>query len=165
MFSELLEHAKQAYEDEQYVMDTGISINIVEAEGKDEFNRTKIAHTRKYPLYNHHQEVVGTLVITEDLTTDVALLKESQEKTNLLTKFNQELTEENTIDVLSQLYNRRFIRAQLDSLFKKYKDSHIPFSIIMVDIDDFKGVNDQYGHSTGDDVITYIGIMLLKIKK
>lgn len=165
LFPESLEHAKQAFKDEQQVMKTGKPLNLIETEGKDEKGRTIIAHTRKYPLYNQNHDIIGTFVITEDLTTDIATLRETQQKTDLLTKLNRELTEENTTDTLSRLYNRRFIRAELDSLLREYKKNGTPFSAMMIDLDNFKRINDEFGHSVGDDVIAYVGTILLNIKR
>lgn len=165
LFPESVEHAKQAFDDEQQVMKTGNPLNLIETEGKDDKGRTIIAHTRKYPLYNQNHDVFGTFVITEDLTTDVATLRENQQKTDLLTKLNRELTEENTTDTLSRLYNRRFIRAELDSLLKEYQQNGTPFSAMMLDLDNFKRINDEFGHPVGDDVIAYVGSVLLNIKR
>lgn len=165
LFPDSLEHAKQAFDDEQQVMKTGQSLNLIETEGKDEKGRTIIAHTRKYPLYDYEHNIVGTFVITEDLTTDIATLRETQQKTDLLTKLNRELTEENTTDTLSRLYNRKFIRAELDSLLREYQENGTPFSTLMIDLDNFKRINDEFGHSVGDDVISYVGTTLLNIKR
>lgn len=165
LFPDSIEHAKQAFEDEQQVIKTGKAINLVETEGKDEMGRTIIAHTKKFPVYNHQNEIIGTFIMTEDMTNDVATLRENQAKNELLTKLNIELTQENSIDALSSLYNRRFIRAELDSLYNAYKTQDIPFSIILIDLDNFKRVNDEFGHATGDEVITYVGTVLLNIKR
>jgi len=56
-------------------------------------------------------------------------------------------------DSLTGLYNRRAILRRLDKQIRyanRYKEA---FSVIMLDIDHFKKVNDQYGHLTGDDVL------------
>ena len=118
LFPDSQEHAKQAFEDEQRVMETGQAINVVETEGKNHDGYTIIAHTRKYPLYDSQGETIGVFVITEDMTSDVKALRENQEKAKILTKLNVELSQENATDALTQLYNRRFIHAELDTLQK-----------------------------------------------
>lgn len=164
LFPDSNEHAKQAFEDEKKVMETGKAINVVETEGKNENGYTIIAHTRKYPVHNSEGEVIGVFVITEDMTSDVATLRENQEKAKILTKLNVELSQENAIDDLSQLYNRRFIKEELDAMHKKYIDNNTPFSVILLDLDDFKHVNDNYGHHVGDEVIRHVGSVLNNIK-
>ena len=157
-------HAKQAFEDEQRVMETGQAINVVETEGKNHDGYTLIAHTRKYPLYDSQGETIGVFVITEDMTSDVKALRENQEKAKILTKLNVELSQENATDALTQLYNRRFIHAELDTLHKKYLENNTPFSILLLDLDNFKSVNDNYGHHIGDEVIKHVGTVLNNIK-
>lgn len=164
LFPDSLEHARQAFDDEQKVMETGKAINVIETEGKNDKGQTILAHTRKYPVYNNKSEVIGVFVITEDMTSDVAMVRESQEKANILTKLNAELSQENAIDGLSKLYNRKFIKVQLDALHEDYINNNRPFSIIMLDLDNFKNINDTYGHTIGDEVIKHVGNILLNIK-
>ena len=80
LFPDSHEHAKQAFNDEQKVMETGKAINVVETEGKTEKGHTIIAHTRKYPVHNKAGEVIGVFVITEDMTSDVVALKRKPKK-------------------------------------------------------------------------------------
>ena len=164
LFPDSQEHAKQAFNDEQKVMETGKAINVVETEGKTEKGHTIIAHTRKYPVHNKAGEVIGVFVITEEMTSDGVALRENQEKAKILTKLNVELSQENATDALSQLYNRRFIHAELDTLHKEYIKNNTPFSILLLDLDNFKSVNDNYGHHIGDEVIKHVGNILLNIK-
>ena len=140
------------------------AINVVETEGKTEKVHTITAHTRKYPVHNKAGEVIGVFVITEDMTSDVVALRENQEKAKILTKLNVELSQENATDALSQLHNRRFIHAELDILHKEYIKNNTPFSILLLDLDNFKSVNDNYGHHIGDEVIKHVGNILLNIK-
>lgn len=53
------------------------------------------------------------------------------------------------IDTLTQVYNRRYFEYFANNIFLKEKNT----SIILIDIDDFKQINDQYGHQAGDYVI------------
>jgi len=64
------------------------------------------------------------------------------------------------MDFLTQLPNRRrFVRALKDSL-RNHKEKNYPFSLIVLDIDDFKKINDTYGHSGGDTVLKEIAYIL-----
>jgi two-component system cell cycle response regulator len=56
-------------------------------------------------------------------------------------------------DPLTRLYNRRFLFTQLASLVSGAVRHHRPIAVAMVDLDNFKAVNDQHGHETGDDVL------------
>jgi len=56
-------------------------------------------------------------------------------------------------DSLSGLFNRRYIFEYLQAAVKGNNPQKINLSIILIDIDDFKKINDQYGHPIGDDVI------------
>lgn len=56
-------------------------------------------------------------------------------------------------DGLTGLYNRNFIIKELNKLSSSEKYGHLPCSIAMIDIDDFKHVNDVYGHLAGDNVL------------
>jgi len=63
-------------------------------------------------------------------------------------------------DPLTGLYNRYYFEDRLDGEFERARRYKRPFSILMVDIDDFKKINDNYGHDTGDDVLRKIGQVL-----
>lgn len=56
-------------------------------------------------------------------------------------------------DSLSGLYNRRHIFQIFDKLITSLENRRAKLSIILLDIDDFKNINDQYGHPFGDTVI------------
>lgn len=57
------------------------------------------------------------------------------------------------IDPLTEIPNRRKLSLSFDHLIKEAQEGDHPLSIIIVDIDNFKHVNDQYGHDTGDIVL------------
>ena len=56
-------------------------------------------------------------------------------------------------DPLTGIYNRAGMHGILKYNMKQYQRSRVPFSIILLDIDNFKVINDTYGHSIGDNVL------------
>lgn len=73
-----------------------------------------------------------------------------------LEKKNEELARMSITDSLTGLYNHQYIYEQLKNEIKKAQRYERPFSVIMVDVDDFKNINDTYGHQVGDDVLVKI---------
>ncbi len=63
-------------------------------------------------------------------------------------------------DPLTGLYNRYYFEDRLDGEFERARRYKRPFSILMIDLDDFKKINDNYGHDAGDDVLRKIGEVL-----
>ncbi len=63
-------------------------------------------------------------------------------------------------DGLTGLYLRRYVLEKLDEIILYRKQKH--FCLIMLDIDDFKKYNDNYGHTAGDIVIRSVAKILLK---
>lgn len=77
--------------------------------------------------------------------------------------FEKELYRLSTTDALTGLYNRRFAT----EIFIKLKDHadryKTPLSILMIDIDKFKVINDTYGHEKGDEVLIRLAKLLREI--
>ena len=69
---------------------------------------------------------------------------------------NQKLLALSISDPLSNLYNRRYVFSFLNKLVNAINLEKNQVSIILIDIDDFKQINDLYGHSFGDQVISEI---------
>lgn len=66
-----------------------------------------------------------------------------------------------THDQLTGLYNRRAISENLTQCWEKYRQMRTPFSILMLDVDHFKRINDQFGHHAGDQALRYIADLLI----
>jgi len=64
-------------------------------------------------------------------------------------------------DQLTGLYNRRSLAELLPLEFERAKRYHHPLSILMIDLDDFKQINDHYGHGAGDLVLSTLGDILI----
>lgn len=67
-------------------------------------------------------------------------------------------------DSLTHLYNHEAFYEELEHHMRKYTDKGETFSILIADIDNFKKVNDTYGHAYGDEVIREVAITLEKYK-
>lgn len=65
-------------------------------------------------------------------------------------------------DSLTHLYNHEVFYEELDLRRLEYDKKQTPFSIIVADIDNFKKVNDTFGHAFGDEVIKQVGELFLK---
>lgn len=65
-------------------------------------------------------------------------------------KKNMELA---VTDAVTNLYNRHFLDTHLDNVFSTENEKQAHVSILMLDIDHFKLVNDTYGHASGDEVL------------
>jgi diguanylate cyclase (GGDEF)-like protein/PAS domain S-box-containing protein len=72
------------------------------------------------------------------------------------------LLQEAVHDPLTGLYNRRYMENVLDQEIRRAKWNHQPVSIILLDIDHFKQVNDTLGHSAGDELLRDLAAFLLK---
>ncbi|MCE2929975.1 MAG: GGDEF domain-containing protein [Vampirovibrionales bacterium] len=66
-------------------------------------------------------------------------------------------------DELTKAYNRRFFSEKIRELFNKHKQSEQIMSVMMVDIDHFKKVNDNYGHLIGDEVLILVSELLRRL--
>ncbi|MGH9418765.1 MAG: GGDEF domain-containing protein [Thermoanaerobaculia bacterium] len=85
----------------------------------------------------------------------------SLERTNLdLTLKNRALSEISARDALTGLYNRWYVMEKIDSEMNRSVRHGSPVSLIMLDIDHFKRVNDSFGHSAGDRVLRSVGQVL-----
>jgi diguanylate cyclase (GGDEF)-like protein len=71
------------------------------------------------------------------------------------------LEQENIMDPLTGVYNRRYLERRLEDEFVKAKRHGLPLSVLILDIDHFKHVNDTFGHQAGDLVLSHIGKLLL----
>ncbi|MDD2742585.1 MAG: diguanylate cyclase [Rhodocyclaceae bacterium] len=70
-----------------------------------------------------------------------------------LAQANRKLQDQANRDGLTGLFNRRAMDMQIDSLWDRATSIAEPFSLLMIDVDNFKKYNDHYGHLAGDDCL------------
>lgn len=85
-----------------------------------------------------------------------SLAEANEQKTRLLEELKEktaELEQQTKEDVLTGLYNRRYMDVRLENEFARAKRYHRNLTVIMADIDHFKSINDNYSHQVGDSVL------------
>ena len=98
-------------------------------------------------LYDHSANFLGRLIVWRDITP----LKNAQ----------AELQEQAIRDPLTGLYNRRYLSEALTRELARAARENYPISLALIDIDDFKRLNDEYGHPAGDSVLRGFAKQLL----
>lgn len=109
-------------------------------------------------------EALGKMNVTyEQLILE---LKRSNERMEMLAielqTANEKLRELATKDGLTGLYNHRYFQEALEKEINRSLRNETPLSLVLLDIDDFKSINDQYGHPVGDTVLKGIAEVLKK---
>ncbi|AXQ98362.1 diguanylate cyclase [Pseudoalteromonas piscicida] len=99
---------------------------------------------------------VGHLCVIIYDVTDEAINKLELES------LNKQLEKISRTDSLTQLHNRGFWEESLKQEFKRLKRNQGQSALLMFDIDHFKSINDEYGHSGGDEAIRHISDLLRK---
>jgi len=100
------------------------------------------------PIRNSEGELYGVVMVFHDVT-----------KSNQLTK---NLDWQASHDSLTNLYNRHEFELRLKSAFKTSQECNINHSMLYIDLDQFKVVNDTCGHIAGDELLRQIAILLQK---
>ncbi|MDI6747813.1 MAG: diguanylate cyclase [Rhodocyclaceae bacterium] len=94
---------------------------------------------------------------------EMALIKANEALRQQLAEVDQlhrQLSEQANRDSLTGLYNRRYLDSTLERELARCKREGRPLSLLMIDIDHFKKINDTYGHIGGDEVLKEIGKLL-----
>lgn len=87
-----------------------------------------------------------------DYNNDVAIYAAFQDITSR--KARENILENQAIrDPLTSLFNRRYFETEVSKLIKQAKEENVPYSVMMLDADLFKKVNDTYGHKIGDKIL------------
>ena len=110
-------------------------------------------NTTFIPLLSSTGDVSHLCLLVYDVT-DNAVHKLSLEKVN------QELAILSQTDGLTGLFNRTHWENCLQAEYKRWTRSQHSSSLVMLDIDHFKNVNDTYGHMVGDEVIRHISALI-----
>ncbi|MCC6499104.1 MAG: diguanylate cyclase [Anaerolineales bacterium] len=120
-------------------------------------------------LYNSMSQLEGRVIVAHDITehkwleNDLTFANESL--TRQLEEINalrDKLQEQAIRDPLTEIYNRRYLMEFLALEISRAAREGTPFSVIIMDVDNFKRFNDSYGHRCGDMVLRKIADFLVR---
>ena len=105
----------------------------------------------------HLSSSLDNVLTKQQLATANARLKDHDQR---LTQLNERLQELAHTDECTGLFNKRRLFERLEMEIARSRRYGEIFSCLMIDIDDFKKVNDTYGHQAGDEVLRQTGALL-----
>jgi diguanylate cyclase (GGDEF)-like protein len=94
------------------------------------------------------------ILVFEDMTYELRLANRRLEAAR------EELLQAAITDPLTGCHNRRFLEQVIDRELQRHTRFHLPLSLLFIDIDRFKAVNDTLGHEAGDRVLRYVSRFL-----
>jgi diguanylate cyclase (GGDEF)-like protein len=110
------------------------------------------------PIQINNDKYVVELLrdITDDTSSSLYVDKTSQDLQDEIYKLNQLAIK----DPLTNTFNRRYLNEQLPCNLKKFNDCKFSLTLIMVDLDKFKDINDSFGHLCGDYILKEVSFIL-----
>lgn len=115
-----------------------------------------------FEISNLYQEIKSSRL--EILKMNKGLQQKVAERTDKLQKANAKLNNIVRKDALTQLENRYVFNELMKSIWSDCQQNLLPMSMLIIDIDHFKAINDNYGHPIGDKVLTQIAAELSPFK-
>ncbi len=142
------------------------SVGVPLSYRKSKNNEIKFAINAS-PILGNNNKLQGVLITLDDIseleqrnTNLKNIVTDLQKSQFQVQQQNKELNYLATRDPLTGCLNRRAFSEQFAALFENAKSSGSELACVMVDIDHFKAVNDNYGHATGDEVIKMLAEIL-----
>ena len=106
-----------------------------------------------------------SVVVLRDISERLAIEKELRETKRQLEDSNHELERRANTDGLTALANRRLFIETLEREIERAQRYQRPLSLVMLDLDHFKAVNDTYGHAAGDSVLRAAAAALNRVSR
>jgi diguanylate cyclase (GGDEF)-like protein len=116
-------------------------------------------------LHEKFHSIAQKILKSKNNLTKILLLRDLEDNSlrliYLLSKiYTENLSRIVIYDILTQVYNRALLDSILYKSAKYAKRHKLPISIIMLDIDNFKSINDTYGHLEGDSVLKTVASII-----
>lgn len=145
------QHAQAAFEDEQRIIRTGQPmIGKIERETHRDREDCWVL-TTKFPLRSREGETIGVFGISRDVTAQVVA--------------EQALTFQSLHDSVTGLVNRIALRDRLSQALTALDRRPGRIALLFIDLDNYKVINDSFGHDIGDKVLCEVGRRLTAVSR
>ncbi len=121
------------------------------------------------PVLDEQGVITHFIAIKEDITKrrrDDAEIRAANARLEInyaeIQRLHAQLREEAIRDSLTRLFNRRYMEETLERELSRAERERHPLSLVMIDVDEFKYINDHFGHRAGDAVLQTLGTLLLE---
>lgn len=112
-----------------------------------------LTDTEKIAITTYFYNELKNMIKEHELSLSINSIRQLQIRNAQL----EEITEH---DPMTGLFNRKALLKIFNVRIEDFNRLKIPMSVIMIDIDHFKKINDTYGHPVGDEVIKFLGSIL-----
>ena len=145
------EHARAAFADEQRIIATGQPVTAKVEQETFNDRASAWVSTTKMPLRDESGQIIGTLGISRDITAQI--------------QAERALAHQALHDPLTGLANRVALMDRLAQALVAMERHHSRLAVLFIDLDNFKEINDSFGHDAGDLVLAEIGRRLTGIAR
>jgi diguanylate cyclase (GGDEF)-like protein len=130
-----------------------------------------LAHEERIDKLESRRDEVGTLMqsfarMLETIEQQAAEINSFATRLDAaykeLESTNAKLKETSFKDDVTGLYNRRFFSIRLEEEMQRHRRFNHPVSVVLLDLDGFKAVNDELGHAVGDETLRDVAQILMK---
>jgi diguanylate cyclase (GGDEF)-like protein/PAS domain S-box-containing protein len=138
------------------------ALGVLNYEKEHAYNETDI-HLLNTIAANLGIAIQNAQLYAEEKETKLALTKANEQLKARLDEINllqEQLREQAIRDPLTNLFNRRYLQETLDRELARAERDKTPLSMVMMDLDHFKKVNDRYGHQGGDEMLRELAELL-----
>ncbi len=114
-------------------------------------------------VFWYHTEIIADLLVPSVFlfgAVFVWLISSLSLQTAIDVRRIYRLEEESVTDSLTGAYNRRYLERRLGEEFSHAREFNSPLSILLIDVDQFKEINDSAGHTAGDQVIVKLANLM-----
>jgi diguanylate cyclase (GGDEF)-like protein len=161
-----------------YVALTGRMINLPNADARpggivdrelDALFRAQTGSVLVVPLQEPKGEVIGVLQLVNARNAGAEVVPFDPELEGVMQALasqaavairNARLEELSFKDPLTGVYNRRYFALRIEEEGKRYARFGEPLSLVLIDLDRFKGINDELGHHAGDDTLREVAQLI-----
>ncbi|MCX5678352.1 MAG: PAS domain S-box protein [Candidatus Omnitrophica bacterium] len=142
---------------------SGKNIKDLETEIATLVNGTKTMSWSSTIICDSYGKIIGSMFLGNDVTERKAIEKERESLNKELTKTNKRLSQLALKDFETGLHNHHYLMEAIEPELYRAKRYVHPLSVVMIDIDYFRSINDLYGHEFGDMVLKQFATQLKKM--